>query len=1191
MSRNWTEAQRAAIDIRGKELLVSAAAGSGKTATLTERIITSLTDKDSPADISNMLVVTFTRAAAAELRQRIFKAVSEALAKDPSNRRLSSQLVKIGNAKICTIDSFYLELIRENFDSLGLPPSFRIADTAEAELLEKELMGDTVEDFYEKEPEKFSLLAEAFTTLRSSQRLPDVFINLYTHISSYPEGVEFLRVCAERCGAEAELDFFESSFGKILLEETKSAVEYFISFFAGAVEMINSDGEARDAYLQSFSYDLTFCRDLLDIIGNGSYSQIREHILGYAPLKLKPLKAELTTEKIIALKERRSALTKSIRALGEKSFCLTAENISAAMSQTAEHTALLYDVLADFDARFSQEKLARGICDFSDIRKFALKLLVEPDGSPTRVAKELSERFTDIYIDEYQDVDRVQDMIFRAISNGANRFMVGDIKQSIYGFRGAEPHVFAGYKSAFPSHGDKEAEASPNVAIHMSNNFRCDENIIKFTNKVCTFLFGMCAENIGYTSKDDLVYSKPAPSEGYVSPKVSLSVLAFDEAMKEDYENNADNNRSAEASHIADIIRKLKKTKKADGNNFELRDIAVLYRSGSMKKHLINEFDRAGIEYSGGENEEYFEDPDVLLVLSLLSVIDNPHKDIPLAGTLRSPIFGFTLDELVYIRGLKDSSHSLYDCVRFCAEQGENTASKCSDFLNTIDSFRDMTDSFPVDKLIQSIYASPKFAAAGISDSNNLRVLYEYARKFESNSFRGLYNFIEYINKMIEEGVKIDVPAGEESSNRVSLMTIHHSKGLEFPACILCGVSGEFNRSDFRDSLLFEYSSGVAMKLPDGTGFARVNTPMREAVASQISRGQIEEEMRVLYVALTRARERLYITASSSKTRERLLEDAAERRACASQYAVMRSKSYLDWILTAISGEDISDMCEVEFGSTYMNFYDLNLSYDYDSDAPTSPPESDKYLLKSLREEFGYVYPYRELSRIPSKISVSRLSPDVLDDNDTSLELFGEKKLVSVPAVFSGVADKKASHTQRGTATHLFLQFCDFERAERHGAAEELARLIAEGFLPKTATDEVFTEELEQFFQSELYGKIKTARCVIREQRFNIYLPISMFSKDIVFLETARDERLAVQGVIDLILIDVNGELRIYDYKTDRLSRAELEDKKKLSAKMRALHAQQLSYYKVAAERLFDRECASVEVYSTQAATLVDVNE
>lgn len=379
------------------------------------------------------------------------------------------------------------------------------------------------------------------------------------------------------------------------------------------------------------------------------------------------------------------------------------------------------------------------------------------------------------------------------------------------------------------------------------------------------------------------------------------------------------------------------------------------------------------------------------------------------------------------------------------------------------------------------------------------------------------------------------------------------------------------------------------MRLPDGTGFARINTPMREAVAARISQGQIEEEMRVLYVALTRARERLYITANSSKTKEALLKRAAEKRAFADQYTLTHSKSYLDWILTALSDESVSDICETEFPEAYLYYSKYTGIPKTETSTKNTSDAPDKVLFEKLREDLSFKYPYRELSRIPSKISVSRLYPNLLDENDTSLELFGQKSATRIPSVFSGEKTKKASPAERGTATHLFLQFCNLERAERVGAVEELARLIDEGFLPKTAADEVFTDELEGFLGSELYAKIKKARRVIREQRFNIYLPSSMFSKDRGFIETAKDERLAVQGVIDLILIDEDGALRVYDYKTDRLSPAELESDTALAKKMRLLHSEQLSYYKLAAEQLFGRKCASTEVYSTHAAKLVSV--
>ena len=1187
MARIWTPAQTSAIEVRGKDLLVSAAAGSGKTATLTERIIRQLTDKESPADISKMLIVTFTRAAAAELRQRIFSAVTEALAQDPSNRHLSAQLVKIGNAKICTIDSFYLDLIRENFSSLGLPPAFRIADTAECELLSKDVMADTVNRFYDADPDGFSRFTEAFSSVRSSERLPDVFLNLYSHVSSYPEGVEFLRARAESCAADAELDFFVSSFGKILKDDTAECVSYFISVLSDAVERIADDEDAAVSYLASFSYDLTFCRDLRDILERGSYADARAHLLSYSPIKLKTLKGE-AAEAFAPLKERRSAITKAIRALGSKSFALTHENICTAMKDTAQITTTLYRLLADFEKKLKCEKHSRAICDFNDIRRYALTLLVSPDGSPTEIAKNIAEGYTDIYIDEYQDVDRVQDMIFRAVSNGSNRFMVGDIKQSIYGFRGAEPQVFAGYRAAFPAHGSDNAEDSACEAIFMSNNFRCDENIIKFTNAVCSYLFGICAENIGYCPDDDLVFSKLPPEQDYISPKVTLSVITPPEDEDSEYVSNSENNKYSEAKYIAAKISELLATgRKADGSPIRPCDVAVLFRSGNMKPYLRRALDEAGIGYSGADNDKYFENPDVLLMLSILNVIDNPHRDIYLAGALHSPMFDISLDELVTLRGACDPSYSLYDAVCEYKEQNDDAlAKKCCDFLSELDAWRDMTLSLPVDKLLKNIYSSRRFSAAGLADSENLRMLYEYARRFESGAFRGLYNFIEYLNRIIAEGTKFDVAAGDSSPDKISLMTIHHSKGLEFPVCFICGTAGEFNRAEFRDSLIFDYSAGVAMKIPDTTGFARINTPMREAVARSILLAQTEEEMRVLYVGLTRAREMLYVTANTSKSRDKLLSDADARHAYPCKYTLSKCKSYLEWILAAIAQSDLSDICDVDFISADL-IPELKKDFTCNVTDVTTQIDSDK--ADELKKKFDFRYAHSALSRIPAKISVSRLSPDVLDESADTLNMFGEEHRATVPAILCGEKGDTLSPAERGTATHLFLQFCDFERAKRQGVENELHRLIEERYIPESAADAVFADELERFLESELYERIKSAKRVIREQRFNILMPPSMFSKDESFIAQVGDELLAVQGVIDLIVIDKDDRLCLYDYKTDRLNAAERGSEAMLRYKMRELHAEQLSYYKTAVERLFGRPCDTVEIYSTYAGRTVSV--
>ena len=1184
---NWTPAQSAAIETRGKDLLVSAAAGSGKTATLTERIIRSLKDAENPADISKMLIVTFTRAAASELRAKIFKALSEALAKDPSNRHLAAQLIKTTSAKICTIDSFYLDMIRENFSALGLPSNFRVADTAECELLAKECMSDTIAKHYDADTDAFSAFAECFVGVRGGDRLPEILLSLYESISAYPEGIDFLLDCADKYATSAKCDFFKSSFGEVLARSVEEAFKYYADVLADGCEYMMEDEKLRECYLPSFAYDHRFCTDAIEILGERSYERTKAHMESYSPISLKTVRGELP-EEITLAKEKRTDITKAIRETAKKSFSLTPEHISRAMLHSRQITLMLHALLSDFERTFSEEKLRRSALDFADIRRYALKLLVNKDGSPTEVAKNMSQKFTDIYIDEYQDVDRVQDMIFKSISNGKNRFMVGDIKQSIYGFRGAEPHVFAEYREKFPLHGTSAADSSPAESIFMSNNFRCDENIIDFTNLVCSYLFGICSENIGYCKEDDLRFTKQKPSDDFVSQKVTLAIITPPEDEASDYVSNAENNRESEARYIAAQISKLlKHGKLANGERVHPEDIAIMFRSGSITPYLKPALDEAGIAYSGGEDNKYFESPDVLLVLSALNVIDNPHRDIHLAATLYSPLFSFTLDDLVRIRKSAMDAHSLYDALLVYADgESDEITEKCRDFLSTLTEWRDMTRSMPVNKLLRRIFASKRFVLTGISNSENLRILYEYARKFEAGAYRGLYDFIEYLNRMIASGTKLESAATDSAVGKVSLITVHHSKGLEYPVCFLCGTSGQFNKSEFKDSMLFEYSTGVAMKLADGTGFARVNTPMRESIISKLLTSQIEEEMRVLYVALTRAREKLFVTGSSTKAAEELLCAAKERRIYSGKHTLLKCRSPLEWILTALSGLDISNLCDLEFIDP-TDIEDTKAA-DVIIARETAEALRDTELYEKLTADFEYEYPYLHLARVPAKISVSRLSPDVLDEKDDTLNLFERDKKASVPRILLGDGNDTPSPAARGTATHLFLQFCDFERAKICGIDEEVARLVEARYIPPEVKDELFADELEKFFESDLYREITSAKQVIREQRFNILLPSANFSKDEDFIK-ATDEPLAVQGVIDLIIIDQNGEVSVYDYKTDRISRSERESDPLLQDKMRALHAEQLGYYKIAAERLFGKEVSRVAVYSTHAAKTVDI--
>ncbi len=1211
--RKWTSAQTAAINTRGRTLLVSAAAGSGKTATLTERIIRSITDKDAPADVSKMLIVTFTRAAATELKERIFKALSDELAKNPADRHLNEQLIKLGSANICTIDSFYLNLIRQNFSALGISASGRVADTSELALLKSSAMDETIDILYDTDAD-FPAFAECFIRTKSINRLSEPMLALYDDIASCPEGVEFIKDTAYRlrADAESEKNFLQTEFGRIIRRDLISKFEYYLTVLNDAFEHSESNADTFGKRSAAYAYDAEFCRGVLGLLRDGTvhYDRLRLLFLSYLPLKMGAVKATEEDESSLFYKAERGKIKDDIRDICASLFSRDNRELCGEMCETAKNIDILYSLLKDFSVRFSEEKNRRGIMDFDDIKRYTLQLLVAPDGSPTELAKDYAEQFTDIYIDEYQDVDLVQDRIFSAISKN-NRFMVGDIKQSIYGFRGAEPKVFAAYKESFTPYSLKSADSSDGTTVFMSENFRCDKSIIDFTNLVCSRIFNASKESIGYTEADDLRFSKPI-SDGYISPKPEVTVILTgdsDESEEGDEDEAKDKRRKRkkddapdkeelEAEYIAARIDELiGKERLANGELIAPGDVAILFRSNKMVAYLAEALGKRGILCSEGGGDSYFESPDVLLVLSLLNVVDNPHRDIHLAGALCSPLFEFTLDDLIIIRKSASSAYSLYDALVEYKSADSPLGERCRRFDDTLDSLRASAVSLPVDRFLRLLFETDIFVSSGLlsdrddfGEGGNLLRLYDYARTFEAGSFKGLYNFIEFINSLIENGKMLEVAPKDRCRERVTLTTMHHSKGLEFPVCFICGTGAKKNTKLLSSSLLYEYPTGVAMKLSDKTGFARINTPLREAIAKNKFLSEIEEEMRILYVAMTRARERLYITAVKNSTPEDIMSEARMRAVYSCPYVLRRCASYIDWVLIPFADPACdTEFCRLRFVSPRECIADTDETV-AQSSVSASRPEPDQQLCDTLREKFAFGYEYTHLRKIPAKLSVSRLSPDILDENDTSAELFATEKKTRVPSFFITGKKQSATSAERGTATHLFFQFCDFSLAKKNGISEEIARLTEKRFIPENIASLIYTDELEKFLDSQLCARIFSASEIIRERRFNLLLPADAFSESDNTRALLQGESLAVQGVIDLILINGDGEIELYDYKTDRLTGEELLDDTAARAKMNASHGLQLSYYAHAVEMLFEKKCSRVCVYSTHSAKLYDID-
>lgn len=1206
----WTDAQEKAMNQRNRTLLVSAAAGSGKTAVLTQRIIRILTQEHG--DISRLLVVTFTRAAAGELRHRISEALSAELALDPKNTHLSRQLMLLGGAHISTIDSFYYDLVRTHFQAAGFPPSFRLADDTELAPLRREVMNDTIDALYRQEPE-FGLVSDIFCGIRWESALSEALIDIVQKLNKYPESIDILLRSAEEIEEGAHVPL-KTKFGQIwqhaVVEHAKAGQE----LFSKALDALHHESEALSKRLSPLYTELyDRCQAVLAAAEQHDYEAIRLAIS--APLVHSTGKGGYPTmsETFGVLRqlcaEFRDRWVKKVAPLG--AYCT--DEISETATESAKILRLLHKALQQYEESYRAQKLQREIAEFSDVSRAAFHLLVSKDGSPTPLAREISNAFDAIYIDEYQDVDAMQDGTFRAIAKPDNRFMVGDIKQSIYRFRGAQPAVFANYRKTFPLIDEAPAEAKE-AMIFMSDCFRCDKNIIDFSNTVSGYLFAHSADSIGYTQADDLHFKKERDDTFYSEPKCRVMIL--NRSDKEDEEESTPASR-AEARMIANEIAQLLTTgRKADGSPIVPKDIAILMRSTALAKPLSEALAAWGIPTNNTSQRSFFENPEVLCMYSLLATIDNPFRDIYLAATLRSPFFGFDLEDLVTIRSAGDASLSLYEALLQVATSAEilpTLSNKIVDFTTRLGTYREKAQHLSVDKLLRYLYRETAVLAfAGYEEQengtilrqSNLRRLYEYARHFEASGFKGLYQFIRYVDSIMESGATMPAPEGDP--NAVSLITIHHSKGLQFPVCFVAGTASPFNQDDTKPQLLSDEYLGCAIRLCNAGPFSRTDTFFRQAVALEITRQNREEEMRVLYVAMTRAQERLYVTGTPRGDAARLCKRAALHADHDAAPFATSGSSLLEWILTALEHNgsyggfaEITVMDEDEVNAAFAARAELTtakeaLTAPADADAADNKAENEVRTL--LQERFSFTYPYLHLTRLPAKLSVSRLSPVVLDvfDNDASplpaeIDEADTDRLLHTFDRTPCFGTKEISAAEKGTATHEFLQFCDFKRAEQNGVEAELARLIAERYLPPETKDAVRLHELQGFFKSDFYRSLSHADQLYRETRFHIFLPAAQFTDNPLFAEKLKDEKLTVQGVIDLFFTDKDGKLILCDYKTDRLTTEQRQNPEKAAHMLGERHGEQLSYYALALAEICGKRPDKILIYSLPLGAAVEI--
>ncbi len=1195
--RKWTAEQSAAINTRDKTLLVSAAAGSGKTATLTERIIRTLLDTENKTSITELLVVTFTNAAAAEMRQRITDSLKDACAKNPENQHLSRQLMLLPAAKIRTIDSFCSDLLRMNADKVGIAPNYRILDTAEGQLLAFQIFEGLINAIYDGElpevasPEEFEALADCLTGAQNMQSLSEVLFELYERTSCEEHQFEGLDEYRESCNPKRLSDKESITFIAFYMRKLGELCEYAQALISSIVSELSHGDEAERAYTDAFLADADIFRGLSAV---KSYRGLCDAMaeIKWCAVPRKKAGTELT-ELQVSARERRDIYKDALKELCERGFSYSDGELEYCFSGLYARLGTLISVLRRFDSLFMAEKRRRAGFSYNDIERFTYMALWQ-NGERTDTAESLRAQYKYVYIDEYQDVNELQDKIFEAVSRPDNRFMVGDIKQSIYGFRGAEPDIFARMKKTLPKLGD-DGEASA-FGLFMSENFRCDKGIIDCVNGIFDKIFGVIGEGIGYMPEDSLKYGKgaiqTAPTE-HVPRVTVISSIPADEEEKSSLEP---------AAVAAEIKRLIAEERLNSGKQIRPGDIAIIMRKAQKAQDYAEALVNAGIPAQISGEKNFFLNREVLLALCLLNSIDNPRRDIYLGGLMRSPLYDFSADELLLIA--KEGTGSMYtSLVKYTESNPE--FKKGTAFLSAIRKYRRIAESASASALLYRLYRETGLLALAAKNGgkDNLTLLYNYARDFESKEYKGLYAFISFVNELIANNTQFDTKQGSGDADEVRIITTHSSKGLEYPVVFYAESASSLYPSANRGPSNIRLAKGFGMSFPLRTmgGTARVESICDRAIKDLIKERTFEEEMRVLYVALTRARERLYIFGKD-KEPEEYLAKMSEYGEVLTPFSVKKLSTALD-VICATRPEALYS---AEYGSGEEQTAPIGEEKTEVAEPAGAPTVTQDELIR----RFTYKYPYSHISELPEKMSVSRLSPVVLDGTDDgAVELFeaidiseddaeaintdapsdaeGTEEKRTYPAFFTGKpADESA---KRGIATHLFMQFCDLENLRDNGAEAELLRLAERGFISPADKERVRLYEIKLFTRSELFRNMLSAKRIYRELRFNVRMPAEHFTESEERRALLAGRRILVQGVIDCIIENERGELYLVDYKTDRLSRAELADRALAARTLKEKHKTQLGYYTMAIESIFSRRPKSVQIYSLPLGESVEL--
>lgn len=1223
----WTEEQELVINLRDRNILVSAAAGSGKTAVLVERIIKIISDKSRPVDIDRLLVVTFTKAAAAEMRNRVGDAIEKMLIENPDDEHLQRQATLLHNAQITTIDSFCQNIIRNYFHVIDLDPSFRVADENELAIMKTDIMEELLEMKYQESRENgnqnFLDFTESFSPGRTDSNIEELVLRLFNISMSYPWADEWLESCVGMYACSSMDEFEETVWMKELKKYISDCLSDYMATAQKALEICNSGGGPAN-YCGAIESDI---KQIGIVMQADTYAGYYKAFGMLNPARLSAKRDPgIIPEKKEEVKALRESYQKNgLQVLKKNFFFQEPEEMLADIKAMFPLVKELINLVRDFSSMFAERKREEGLLDFADMEHFALDILISKENGevkPSEVACELQEFYEEIMTDEYQDSNFVQELILtslcRAPGNKPYLFMVGDVKQSIYQFRLARPELFMKKYNSYT------VGKGPYQRIDLHKNFRSREIVLNSANYIFENIMKECLGGINYDNDAKLV-----PGRDYESTDLNISKktdVILIEQKSEDAENIE--KRVLEAASIGERIRGMVQgdnplyVSGKDGyRRAEYKDIVILLRSMSgWSEEFIETLADMGIPAYSDTKTGYFSAIEVCTVLDFLRIIDNPRQDIPLVAVLRSVIGNITDEELAciasvprtlnYMDGiqlfiklysdkkdinidedLENNFEKYIDKIPASYEEGKKLADKLEKFCNMLLRYQDMAGYSSVYEILQCIYKETGYynimsaMPAGEKRAANLDILLQQSVEFTENGHRGIFGFTHYIERLNKSNIDFgEASVNGENTNAVRIMSIHKSKGLQFPVVFVAGMGKHFNLQDARKATIIDADYGAGADYIDLE--LRVKQPvlMKKFMANQIKKNTLSEEIRILYVALTRAEEKLVLTGTAAGV-EKKIEKWRNKSGNHNMTSLLSAQTYFDWIMPVLLNggfiadilfdiitEGQSDIITEEKEGLERSIDNYKLLKNWDTEVVYN-----ENMAVEIQSQLGYNYPYLSEQQLPVKVSVTEIKrlaaqkAEILSgDEDSITDLSG---YVVAPKARFMKDTSKITNTEKGTLYHLVMEHLPYsELNDSFDFGKFIENMCDSGYMEKEEALVINADKFKAFYKSSICRRMCQAQAngsLKREQPFIIGLPASEIYSG---TGTGCTEIVLMQGIIDAFF-EEDGEIVLVDYKTDFVKKG---DSKELLEK----YGQQLSYYARALENITGKRVKEKIIYS-----------